>query len=71
MTTLIEEFRYPPRGPGQMREAFHRYAEDGGVRFVSRAERPRSTTEGCPFPDNWICLHDADVQAGRVRENGV
>jgi protoporphyrinogen oxidase len=30
-TTLIEEFRYPRLGPGQMWEAFRRQVEEGGV----------------------------------------
>ena len=31
VTTLIEEFRYPRLGPGQMWEAFRRRVEEGGV----------------------------------------
>jgi len=31
VTTLIEEFRYPRLGPGQMWEAFAEHAEDGGI----------------------------------------
>ena len=31
VTTLIEEFRYPRLGPGQMWDAFGRHAEKGGV----------------------------------------
>ncbi len=43
VTTLIEEFRYPRRGPGQMWEAFAEHVEEHGipVRLNSRVSRIR------------------------------
>jgi protoporphyrinogen oxidase/predicted dehydrogenase len=136
VTTLIEEFRYPRLGPGQMWEAFAAYAErrgipvrlkqectsivhaDGHVQSIVvrsngdmyehdvdavisslalsdlvRALDPPApaavqeaagrlryrdlvvvaliTTEGEPFPDNWIYLHDPETRAGRVQNFGA
>jgi protoporphyrinogen oxidase/predicted dehydrogenase len=136
VTTLIEEFRYPRLGPGQMWEAFAARAEDAGIPVhlnhrcvsVKHSEgRARSitlrqngdvyeyavdsvissiplsdlvlsldpppppeveqaarklryrdlvlvalmTTEGEPFPDNWIYLHDPETRAGRVQNYGA
>jgi protoporphyrinogen oxidase len=134
--TLIEEFRYPRLGPGQMWEAFRDYVgnrgipvllnnrvtairHEGGrvrsvivssdgaerehevdgvlssiplpelvesldppapveVRAAARRLRYRNlclvalmTDEAEPFPDNWIYVHDARTQAGRIQNFGA
>jgi protoporphyrinogen oxidase len=136
VTTLIEEFRYPRLGPGQMWEEFRWLVEEGdvpvclntrcvGVRHDGRRVReivvesadgrathvvdgvlssiPLSelvlafdpevpddvrraarrlryrdlvvvalvTEQDCPFPDNWIYLHDPGTRAGRVQNFGA
>jgi protoporphyrinogen oxidase len=136
VTTLIEEFRYPRLGPGQMWESFRWLVEERGVpvylnercvavrhdgrrveRIVVESARLRReiavegvlssiplselvlrlepaapqkvraaarrlryrdlvlvalvTREECPFPDNWIYLHDPGTRAGRVQNFGA
>jgi protoporphyrinogen oxidase len=136
VTTMIEEFRYPRLGPGQMWEAFRERVEDRGVpihlnhrcelirhregraesivvssngeltehavdgvvstmpvselvlnleppppdHVIEAARRLRyrdfclvalMTTQGEPFPDNWIYLQDKGTRAGRVQNFGV
>jgi protoporphyrinogen oxidase len=58
VTTLIEEFRYPRLGPGQMWEAFHRRVEELGI--------PVELKQRC------VEVHhrDGHVDAIRVRSNG-
>jgi protoporphyrinogen oxidase len=136
VTTLIEEFRYPRLGPGQMWEAFADRARESGIgvrlnercvsvrhadnkiqsvvtrqngdtneyevdsvisslalkdlvlaldpapppNVVAAAHKLRyrdlvlvalMTSEGEPFPDNWIYLHDPETRAGRVQNFGA
>jgi protoporphyrinogen oxidase len=136
VTTLIEEFRYPRLGPGQMWEAFADHARESGIdvrmnercvsvkhadnrirsivtrqngdtneyevdsvisslalkdlvlsfdpapppQVVAAANKLRyrdlvlvalMTSEGEPFPDNWIYLHDPETRAGRVQNFGA
>jgi len=58
VTTLIEEFRYPRRGPGEMWEAFARRAEMAGI----------------PIHLNKRCVeirhNDDHVESIRIRSNG-
>jgi protoporphyrinogen oxidase len=58
VTTLIEEFRYPRLGPGQMWEAFQRRVEELGI----PVELNRRCVE--------ICHRDGRVEHVRVRSNG-
>jgi protoporphyrinogen oxidase len=58
VTTLIEEFQYPRRGPGEMWEAFARRIEAGGIpiRLNSRSTQ--------------ICHEDGRVHSVIIRSNG-
>ncbi|MDQ3824169.1 MAG: NAD(P)/FAD-dependent oxidoreductase [Actinomycetota bacterium] len=58
VTTLIEEFRYPRLGPGQMWEAFQRRVEELGV--------PVELKQRCVE----VHHHDGHVDRIRLRSNG-
>jgi protoporphyrinogen oxidase len=58
VTTLIEEFRYPRLGPGQMWEAFHRRVEELGI----QVELEQRCVE--------IAHRDGHVERIQVRSNG-
>jgi protoporphyrinogen oxidase len=80
-TTLIDEFRYPRLGPGQMWEAFQSRVVEAGIpvllnhRGDSLIHRngvvERITDEEEPFPDNWVYIHDPGTRAGRVQNFGA
>ena len=67
VTTLIEEFRYPRLGPGQMWEAFAEYAEENGVpvhlkqRCVSLAHSDNRVTSMVVQENGDIREHSVDA----------